>query len=381
VSNFNRLVLLTNFVAPYRTALFEELDRRCREFRILVIAPVEPSRSWSVDWRELPVQQQRSISIRTVWHHQQGFTEPLTIHVPYDTLSQLVRFCPDVVIADELGARTLQAAVYRAIGRRTRLVVWAKLSEVTEQGRGSLRLFLRRILLKLADAVIVNGGSGSRYVKNLGVKADKVFRIPQTTDVACFLAIPPERSPAVRHRLLYCGRLVQLKGLVPFLTNLAEFARQRPNQQIEVWFAGDGPLRSDLAQFALPANLDLTFLGDVPYDRLPEVYSQAGILVFPTLADEWGLVVVEAMAAGLPVLGSLHSQAVEDLVTDGLDGWSFRPDDCASLQSALNRALGAPPEEIDRMGQHARNRVRDLTPESMSQQIMAALEYAYAQNS
>jgi len=316
-----------------------------------------------------------------VWHHQQGFTEPLTIHVPYDTLSQLVRFCPDVVIADELGARTLQAAVYRAIGRRTRLVVWAKLSEVTEQGRGSLRLFLRRILLKLADAVIVNGGSGSRYVKNLGVKADKVFRIPQTTDVACFLAIPPERSPAVRHRLLYCGRLVQLKGLVPFLTNLAEFARQRPNQQIEVWFAGDGPLRSDLAQFALPANLDLTFLGDVPYDRLPEVYSQAGILVFPTLADEWGLVVVEAMAAGLPVLGSLHSQAVEDLVTDGLDGWSFRPDDCASLQSALNRALGAPPEEIDRMGQHARNRVRDLTPESMSQQIMAALEYAYAQNS
>src|SRR5436190_875726 len=83
-----------------------------------------------------------------------------------------------------------------------------------------------------------------------------------------------------------------------------------------------------------------------------EFYSQAGILVFPTLADEWGLVVVEAMAAGLPVLGSLHSQAVEDLVTDGLDGWTFRPDDCASLRSALNRALGASAEEIDRLGQH-----------------------------
>jgi len=381
MSTPNRVALLTSFIAPYRTAVFKDLERRCKEFEIFVLRPVEADRAWSVDWEDLPVRQQRSLMVPGTWRHPHGFSESQPIHLPYDTIPQLIRFDPDVILADELGLRTLQAAVYRAIGRRTRLVVWAKLSEVTEQGRGRFRLFLRRVLLQLADAVIVNGGSGARYVKNLGVKADKVFRVPQTTDVASFLAIPSERAPAVRHRLLYCGRLVQLKGLVPFLSNLAEFARQRPNQPIEVWFAGDGPLRSDLTQFPLPANLALTFLGDVPYDRLPEVYSQAGILIFPTLADEWGLVVVEAMAAGLPVLGSLHSQAVEDLLTDGLDGWTFRPDDCAGLRSALNRAFGAPAEEIDRMGQHARNRVRDLTPESMSQQMMAAVEYAYAQNS
>ena len=53
---------------------------------------------------------------------------------------------------------------------------------------------------------------------------------------------------------------------------------------------------------------------------------KVGVLVFPTLADEWGLVVNEALAAGVPVLGSLYSQAVEELVRDGENGWTFRPD-------------------------------------------------------
>jgi glycosyltransferase involved in cell wall biosynthesis len=119
----------------------------------------------------------------------------------------------------------------------------------------------------------------------------------------------------------------------------------------------------------------------VPYDRLPEVYRQAGVLVFPTLADEWGLVVVEAMAAGLPVLGSLYSQAVEDLVTDGLNGWTFRPDDSVSLLSALDRALLTSGAELDQMGWEARNRVRNMTPRVMMQQVMAAIDYSYAHDS
>jgi glycosyltransferase involved in cell wall biosynthesis len=286
-----------------------------------------------------------------------------------------------VVIADELGARTLQAAAYRALGRRSRLVVWAKLSEATEQGRGRVRPVLRRALLHLADAVIVNGASGARYVERLGTEAGKVFRVPQTTNIASFLALPAQREAFIRHRLIYCGRLIQLKGLIPFVSHLSNLARDRPEQHIELWFAGDGPLRSELAQFPRPANLHFRFLGSVPYERLPEIYGQAGILVFPTLADEWGLVVVEAMASGLPVLGSLYSQAVEDLVTDGLNGWTFRPDDFLSLRSALDRALGAPAEEIDHMGRQARNRVKDLTPESMTRQIMAAIEYAHAHDS
>ena len=66
MSNVHRIALLTNFLAPYRTALLKEICRRFDDFRILVVAPVEPSRNWTVDWRGLPVQQQRTLSIRSV---------------------------------------------------------------------------------------------------------------------------------------------------------------------------------------------------------------------------------------------------------------------------------------------------------------------------
>jgi len=376
-----RVALLTGFIAPFRIALFKELEQRCRELRIFVIAPVEPGRTWSVDSTGLPLSQQRSIAIRGLWRHPHHFSEPLAIQIPYDTVPQLMRLHPEVIISLELGARTLQAAAYRAVARKSRLVIWAAVSEANEQGRGRMRQLLRRVLLRSADAVIVNGRSGARYVQHLGAGEAKIFHAPQTTAIAPFLAVPTSRDTAARRRLLYCGQLIERKGLIPFLAHLSQWCRENPASTVEMWFAGDGPLRSQLTQFPVPFNLEVRFLGPVAYDRLPEVYGQAGMLVFPTLADEWGLVVIEAMAAGLPVLGSLFSQAVEDLVTDTRNGWTFRPDDQVGVRSAINRALGASDAEIQEMGFKARQRVRTLTPEAMADNMMAAVEYALTHRS
>jgi hypothetical protein len=101
-------------------------------------------------------------------------------------------------------------------------------------------------------------------------------------------------------------------------------------------------------------------------------------LVLPTLADEWGLVVVEAMAAGLPVLGSLYSQAVEELVVDGRNGWTFLPDDPCGMQSAIHRALGASVGELNQMAENARQDISGLTPSAMAEKMAAAINYAFA---
>ena len=78
------------------------------------------------------------------------------------------------------------------------------------------------------------------------------------------------------------------------------------------------------------------------------------ILAFPTLADDWGLVVTEAMASGLPVLGSIYSQAVEELVRDGESGWLFRPDSSDDVEAKLNSALTTSAERSRDMGAAAR---------------------------
>lgn len=376
-----RIAVLTNFVTPYRPALFRELERRCGELRVLVSGRVDSRAQRPTEWTGLHVRLQRSVSFGGEWRHPHRFCERTAIHFPYDTIPQLIEFRPSAIVSGELGLRTLQASVFRSLNKRTRLVIWATLSEETERGRGRLRNLLRSMLLRSADAVIVNGESGARYVRSFGIPKERIFRAPQTTDVGRFLAMPAQREDRSRRRILYVGQLIERKGLMSFAADLVKWSVAHPWHYTELWIAGDGPVKEHLSLLRLPPNLSIRMLGHLSYHQLPEIYAQCGIFAFPTLADEWGLVVVEAMASGLPVLGSCYSQAVEDLVEDGRNGWVFRPDQPEEIRGALDRALCASANELDEMGSNARDKARRMTPACMAEQMISAIRYALMDDS
>lgn len=379
-----RVALLKNFIAPYSIPVFRELQARLREFRVFVSTPMETDRGWEPDSGRLAVTVQRTLTLMSRREHPHGFADRLALHVPYDTLWRLRGMSPDVVISGELGLRTLQAVAYRhwltPRGRgRAKLIIWTTLSEITELARGRVRRLLRAYLLARADAVLVNGASGYRYVRSFDVPERRIFRVPYTTDLTPFQALPLDRAPESRKRLLYLGRLIELKALDRFITALCRWAEHHPDRIAELWLVGDGPLRSELERIATPVNLRLRFVGNVPYGELAKWYGQAGILAFPSLADEWGVVVNEALAAGVPVLGSLYSGAVEELVRDGENGWTFRSDRADELASALDRALSTPDDELERMRVQARQSVSHLTPAFAADQFLEAVRFALTQ--
>jgi len=335
---------------------------------------MESDRPWPAEWAELPVEVQRTLTFRRSYRHPYGFTEARFIHLPVDTLWRLWRYRPDVVNSGEMGIRTILATIYRFLRPQSRLILGLSLSEHTEEGRGRLRELLRRWLLSRADAVQVPGESGARYVRRLGVTDDKIFRVPNATDPSFRRDPRTDREPTPVRRLLYVGRLVELKGLVPFLRVLQSWSKQNPGREIELWFAGEGPFQPVLESMET-ACISLKFLGNVPYQNLPDIYSCADILVFPTLADEWGLVVNEAMAAGVPVLGSLYSQAVEELVEDGVNGWTFHPDRQKEVFSALDRALQTSPHDLRNIGTAATTTALDVTPEMAADRYLKAISF------
>jgi glycosyltransferase involved in cell wall biosynthesis len=79
------------------------------------------------------------------------------------------------------------------------------------------------------------------------------------------------------------------------------------------------------------------------------------------------------MAAGLPVLGSRHSQAVEELVTEGETGWTFTPENDDTVTDALDRALCTSAETRHHIGTLARRRVLELTPDRVADRIAETL--------
>ena len=355
-----RVALLTNFIPPYRLPLFEALRREVGELRVLVSARTEQGRSWDVNWGDLDVVQQRTISLRRTWRTAR-FAEAYQMHIPVDTIPQLRRFRPDVIVTGELGARSLQAALYAQMSR-TPIVLWATLSDRIERERGAVRLAARKWLVRNVDRIIINGEDGARYFRRLQVSDARMHTIPYVTDMSKLLQIPLAARTNDMRELLFVGSLSERKGielLIAALRHLSEAERGR----MRLTIVGDGPLRDWLKQEIASAHLPVQVIGHVPYDELPSWFARADILVFPTLSDEWGLVVNEALAAGVPVLGSVYAQAVEELVTDGENGWTFAPDDEHKIAQAVRRALSADDQTLMAMRQRARSSVEQLTPE------------------
>jgi len=368
-----RLAILTNMIPPYRRPVLACLSKRYAHLRVLVSTPLEPNRSWGLNWEGLDVVLQKTITVRGKWRHPKGFEEPLFIHVPIDTVAQLKRFKADVILSAEMGSRTLMSLLYRKLRHTSKLIVWAEISESSEQGRGRLRGIFRSILARHADAFIVYGDSGARYVKRLNVPESKIFIVPYSTDVSRFAQNSLRRGEEQARRFLYVGQLIDRKGLLPFIGVLSQWAAAHSDCAIELLLAGDGPLRAELKAICGPANLKIKLLGDIRYEEAPRIYAESGVFIFPTLADTWGLVVNEALASGLPVLGSVYSQAVETLVTDGQNGWTFRPDDAEQTYDAIDRCMNTGVEALDEMRESARASAVKQTPEYVASLIDEAV--------
>lgn len=121
--------------------------------------------------------------------------------------------------------------------------------------------------------------------------------------------------------LLFVGRLTKEKNL-HFLIDSFKMARdQVPN--LTLVLTAQGPLEAELRNHAqrlgLSLDHDVIFTGALPFDTLVHVYYSADLFVFSSLTETQGLVLVEAMAAGLPVV-AVSASGVKDMVDDGIDG-------------------------------------------------------------
>jgi glycosyltransferase involved in cell wall biosynthesis len=154
---------------------------------------------------------------------------------------------------------------------------------------------------------------------------------------------PEYRDAAERERwaraeellLLYVGRLVADKDL-RVLAGALEKVRAG-GLKVRCVFAGDGPLRAELAR-RLPLD---HFPGFVRGRALGRLYASSDLFTFPSPNETFGNVVLEAMASGLPVLAAAAG-GPSDLVDHGRDGWLARPGDAEGFAAAITALAGDP---------------------------------------
>ncbi|MEM8910701.1 MAG: glycosyltransferase family 4 protein [Planctomycetota bacterium] len=380
-----RVVFLTHYIPLYQVRVLQEISRRIRDFRVLLSTAIEPNRDFELDWSDLDVTVQKNWTLRWRWKHATaGFKDPLFVQVPLDTGRKLRKYSPDVVVSHELGVRSLAAARYcRRHGRK--LVLATFMSEHTEQGRGRARIWLRKRLIAAADAITYNGPSCRDYLLSSGARPETLFEMPYAADDRTRIDVQPRVDESVtRHRLLCIGQLTERKGVLPLIRDANRFCMDR-GRPLELTFVGDGPLRPSVQALAagetihssdppLDPRLRLRLLGNQPASTLPHLMQEHGVVIAPTLADEWLMVVNEAMHAGMPVIGSIYAQAVATLIQDGRNGWQYDPLQPGSLATVLDRYWGTSDRELAQMRCDAISDASSITPGASADGLLAAIQ-------
>jgi glycosyltransferase involved in cell wall biosynthesis len=120
----------------------------------------------------------------------------------------------------------------------------------------------------------------------------------------------------------------------------------------------------------------VVFPGFRQIDEIRAFYAGAGAFIHPALSEPWGLVINEAMASGLPVLSSRNVGAAEELVQEGVNGFSFDPEDVEELAGLMARMSGMSSEERLAMGRASERLILDWGPERFARGAQEAVRFA-----
>jgi len=141
---------------------------------------------------------------------------------------------------------------------------------------------------------------------------------------------------------LFVGQLIERKG-ARYLLQASSLLVRRGLSGFSVVFVGEGAQAKDLHDLAKSLGLDgvVRFVGPIRYDYLGAYFSACDVFVFPTLEDIWGMVALEAMACGKPVLCSKYAGSKE-MVQDGVNGFIFDPHNPHELAHWMERFAREP---------------------------------------
>jgi phosphatidylinositol alpha-mannosyltransferase len=195
--------------------------------------------------------------------------------------------------------------------------------------------FLRRVARRLAIRIAVSERAAAFERARIGGDFEV---IPNGVDVARFAdASPADLGPGTK--LLFVGRLDERKGFAQAVAAFGLLARTRP---VRLVVAGDGPARSAVEELPIRFRASVSMLGHVANEDLPPIYAACDVFLAPNTGGEsFGMVLTEAMAAGLPVVAT-DIPGFDEVMTVGVDGLVVPPRDPEALAGAVGRILDDP---------------------------------------
>jgi glycosyltransferase involved in cell wall biosynthesis len=322
----HRVVIVTNVPIHYRIELFTRLDGLTRaagaNLHVMYSAPVPADRRW-IGHREAAFSHSFARSFDL------GRRPGRRLFVPgLDRL--LSELEPSVVLAGGFSPLVAGRAAAWCERQGAAFGVWSGEIPGRPTAGSSLRRLQRRRLLSRASFAIAYGSQSVAYLRGLDARLPVVIG----RNSASLPSGPPVRRPASREvRLLAVARAERGKAL-----DLVIRAAREIEWPLRLTIVGDGPELPRLRSLACGSSR-VQFTGALSPEETAGRYLEADAFLFPSVYDAFGLVLVEAMGAGLAVATSDRPGAVADLVVDGVNALVVREPSVSAWRDAMDKLV------------------------------------------
>lgn len=360
-----KVVFITNIPSPYRVDFFVYLQKHFPEYEFHVIfsgAGME-NRKWSVELEELEhttFLKSRTIIIRKRFDDRYIF-------LPVGVEKALREIGPDMVFAMEYNP-TILRAVHWCRKHHVPFVSWTDGTLNSEKNIGKVQRLSRSYIIKRASAFVASSTASKEAQIAYGADPAKCFLSYLTVDINKYLA---KKDSYEARQMIYVGSLIQRKGLDLLMPALA-----KTDEDIRLIIVGEGQEKQALEEQITKLGITdrVEFKGFVEGEALRELYKNSDVFIIPTREDCFGLVILEAMCASLPVISSKYADGARDLIADGENGYIVDPEDTEGFANTIERILSE--GKLAKMGACSYERAQEFSFAHVAKGCIEALKFA-----
>lgn len=360
-----KVVLITEIISPYRIPVFNEIAKNPEiDLTVFFLAETEPDRSWRVEKEK----------IRFRYEVLPGIRIPLRGRFPVffnpGIVSRLKVNDPDVVISGGYHHPSCLLALSYARRHGKQFLLWCEShAESIREKYFPFNLYRNRFI-RACDGFIVPGRKSLDFIQSFGINGRKGWIAPNAVDNNFFsneVQASREKAEANKKKrgfpskiILYVGRLVDSKG-IPVLLKAFQAISNRWND-VGLVLVGEGRDKKKYMGFCKQHRLENVFFeGFKQQEELFFYYGLADLFVLPSLREEWGLVLNEAAASGLPLISTDVTGGAYDLIDEGKNGFRVPAGDVDLLQQRILTILNNPQLKSD-MGEYSRRKSEQFSP-------------------
>jgi glycosyltransferase involved in cell wall biosynthesis len=345
----HRVAFLSVVPSPYQRDIFAALARRDDiDLRVDYLEGAAPDSPWPE--KELP---QYSRILRGFWFSLGSARCHVNLPLP-DYRDR------EIVVLNTMMSVTAQCLMRGALRHKPWIFWGERLAPRPPSRKEALHHLLTSPLHDAAAIVGIGSLADAQYSARFPQPAH--YCIPYHCELDAFTNAPrPDRNPA-ETVFLFCGQMIARKGLDHLLTAFSALVTRHPAVRL-LLVGREAELPVLLAALPEAVRARIEYAGFQPPEALPGFFARADVFILPSRYDGWGVVVNQAIGAGLPVICSDAAGAGHDLVEQEVNGLLFPAGDAAALTAAMER-LAADPALARQWGAASRAKAPAWSPDS-----------------